>query len=924
MQVQWKAVNAISKQLKIESVVNSWNLSIIPVNDTFFMPVDRFREPVDMRFLFTRKQMTGKATGCDMQSWSANLEYRKSTVPIGGWIPIMYAHSQYHVGTGHQYLLIQDAVDAAKPDATIILHPGSYSGRVVVSKAVRIQSSGDVQSTIVTGSWEIRNDVIVSGITFFISHHMCALYVDSGRTTVTDCTIIGPYRRVGRRQSIGIKFGQTVEKPFVFNNKFSSWHRAVELLGGSYDGAIVGNVFEDNERALVVEHAARLTVERNTFVGNHYGFDLSEEVGFSYNITIRRNKFDRNRKSLRHLVWSWIGTAMREKIDARHNFWVQGRPTTAASYWEDGDIYPGVKGLRGFLVDPVLDEMVSAVDFPPVAALSTRGRCDVRWTGKRWFVQPDALSYAVAIAPRHSVIHVHPGSYHGSIVINKSVTVAATGQISKTVFHGQFVITSGVQVRIVGLTIQTKRNNAITLKDQGSILTVENCVFLYDSANSYKLSQSVALEVDSSAKNSILLLSSVRFTGWTSSVYVNGALSTISIHHTDFSDCSKAVEMVDPATVNFTDNSLMNCREGIVVLAHSPTQSKFHLSRNNFIEVARTVSIQGKTLTHFWTADKNFWFPAATLAVSVLMDDRSSNDILSPLLERQLRLNQSATKNVFVPHTYSPVHSVFAINAGFQYIQDAVRFANPWDTVVVRSGVYSNAHVHITKALKMTGEGLPVLLGSITVSHSHVILAGLKVHCVSDWQHNASCIHVDMGVSHVTFIDLHLNGSTNQNVTGIRDGGQGSVRFGLFSSVFVQFQTAVYLPRFTENVIIEGNQFVSCDRAVVVHSNSSARIQGNEFQSGCKVVIKSAKYTSKSRVVVGHNNFGVGSLIVYEGTAGKTGVHKNYWAEYSSLTNLISVRPLQLPQPADLATFRLQAAACFKYEGIQIFNVAHG
>lgn len=872
--------------------------------------------------------MTGNSTLYDMRSWQVETEYRSSSVPIGGWIPLVDRHSPFHVGTGRQYLTIQEAVDAARPQATIVIHPGTYDESVVVDKAIHLRSSGDIEATIVTSSWETVSDVVVSGITFFVSFDVSAIRVLSGRITVSDCVFVG--RRSEKRQSSGITFGENVARPMIYNSRFTSWHQAVDFTSATVDGVVVGNVFEGNERALVIYSAVRLTVERNVFLENFCAFHLLDELGLSRNITIQNNVFDSNGKTLRHLVWSTNGT--REKTDARQNYWVQGKPGIAASYGRDGDIDPNSEAPQGFVVNPILDTIPPAITLPPIYALSTSGRCDVRWTGKQWFVRPDAFSRAIAVAPPHSVLLLNPGTYRGYVVVNKSVTVVAVEQCPETNFYGQFVITRGAHVTIKGLVIRGERGNAIILQDPGSVLTLQKCKFFYDTKSPE--SSSVAVEVQSDGNSTILVLDNARFTGWSSAFRVAGSGSTISIQRTEFQDCDKIVDVADPARVSFIENTVSHCREGIVLHSSGTVQSLYNISRNNFYEVARTISLFGKTWTHLWTTEKNFWFPDSTLSVSVLRADESVDHVTSGSLGRLLRLHQSGTKNAVTPTvSSSSIDMDSGTTVAFQSVQDAVAFAHLWDTVVVLPGVYDNAHVHINKPLKLVGDTSPILLGAVRISHSHVVLSGLVVVRFNpNKKHNHShVINIDLGVSHVALYDMNVDGSNNHTDHGIIAGGGNSVGIGLFSTVFQQLPTALFIRESTLDVAVEGNTFTLCDRAVVISPNCSGRVEGNEFQNGCHLVIMVHGHVSTPRILVRYNNF-FGSSIIYQGRkeAKELAVDttQNYWSDYHNTTKS-KIRMGSLPlsamaQPVNVSSYGRFAGACFTYSGVQTADSCHG
>ena len=898
-------------------MTDNWNYVVIPLNDSILLPRDGLGGPIDIRMVFKRNHMPGVSTIYNMQSWHAQVEYRPSYLLMGGWMPVLDSFSTFHVGDDHQFSTIQEAVEAAEYHSTIIIHPGSYSGPVMVDKPVRIQSSGDVMSTVVTGSWRITRDVALSGITFFISFHPFAIRVHSGRITVSNCVFVGPYRRTGLTQSSGIEIAQNRSRPMIYNSKFTSWHRAVDLTKGSSDGEIIGSIFERNERALVADTAVRLTVERNVFVDNLFAFEVFDKLDVSRSITIRNNVFEGNRKSLRRLVRERSGRATYERIDARQNFWRLGSPNTSSSYWQDGDVYPGHKEPEGFITNPFLYTVPSAVTLPPIRALSTSGRCDVRWTGKQWFVQPHTLSRAVAVAPPFSVLHVNPGTYHDVIVVNKSVTIIAVGQLSETILYGQFVIRSDSSVKIKGLVIYGENGNGIILQDPGSVLTLEKCKLLYKSG-SVQSSSSVALEVHGRAKSTVLILEGVRISGWPSALLIAGANSTLSIRRTEFEECRKAVNIVDPASVIFIENTVSHCREAIILHKSDSVQPFFNASCNNFYEVARTITLIGTTSTSHqwqWTTDKNFWFPPQTLSTSALRDDGSVDHITVAWLEHLLESSQSGKRNVITSTDSSLSDGVASgiITTAFQLVQDAVLFAQPWDTVVLLPGVYDNVHIHIDKPLKVTGDRLTILRGSIRISHRHVVLSGFMICFGSDMTSNRSyLIEVDNGTSHVALYEMNLNGSNNKAGGGMVAGGRKSVGIGIFSSVFQQLDTAVFIRNSTSNVAIEGNKFTLCRGAVVFPSKSSGRVEGNDFQRGCFLTLVAEEEGSASdRIVVRHNKFAYPNMIIY-------GRNRN--KDQFAIPRLTP----RFLQPVNLSTYPRSAGACFTYSGVQTIDSCDG
>jgi len=145
------------------------------------------------------------------------------------------------VGTGH-YTTIQAAVNAAQPDDTVLIPPGTYSENVLVNKSLTIKSLAGAATTIVTAAVPSNDVFLLSG----------------NNIRVEGLTLTG-----GRA---GVEFS------------------------GASQSSVTDIIAHDNVYAVLIEHATNNRVSASNLSNNGYGIYLDGSSGNTFSGNDARNE----------------------------------------------------------------------------------------------------------------------------------------------------------------------------------------------------------------------------------------------------------------------------------------------------------------------------------------------------------------------------------------------------------------------------------------------------------------------------------------------------------------------------------------------------------------------------------------------------------------------------------------------------------
>jgi parallel beta-helix repeat protein len=194
--------------------------------------------------------------------------------------------SELHVGSGQTYLTISAAVTAANPGDVIIVHDGTYTENVNVTKRLTIKSKNGYTSTKVVADnphdhvFEVNaNNVTIGGIGCGFSiygangNYMAGIYLGS---SITGCTIQD--NRCGwdntHNNYYGIYLCSSSNNTLTGNTASSNYY-GIYLYSSCNANTLTGNTVSSNYSGIFLDSSCNAnTLTGNTASSNYYGIYL--------------------------------------------------------------------------------------------------------------------------------------------------------------------------------------------------------------------------------------------------------------------------------------------------------------------------------------------------------------------------------------------------------------------------------------------------------------------------------------------------------------------------------------------------------------------------------------------------------------------------------------------------------------------------
>lgn len=173
-----------------------------------------------------------------------------------------------------QFAGIQAAIDAAQPGDTVLVAPGTYHEHVVLKSGVRLQGSGAEQTTLDGDGQSVSivdadqaRDASVRGFRFINAGPSVECPDDA-----FDCA--GDYHPAAVHAVSSTYACDPLTKVLIADNVFEGNDKAV-LIGFRAFALVRHNIFRDNEHALAINHGAdnHPLVRENVFHQNGYALE---------------------------------------------------------------------------------------------------------------------------------------------------------------------------------------------------------------------------------------------------------------------------------------------------------------------------------------------------------------------------------------------------------------------------------------------------------------------------------------------------------------------------------------------------------------------------------------------------------------------------------------------------------------------------
>ena len=210
------------------------------------------------------------------------------------------------------------------------------------------------------------------------------------------------------------------------------------------------------------------------------------------------------------------------------------------------------------------------------------------------------------------------------------------------------------------------------------------------------------------------------------------------------------------------------------------------------------------------------------------------------------------------------------VSCSIQSIKEAVQKAQPFDTILVRQGIYKEFDIRIDKPLTLIGEGMPVVDGEdkgeiITIVSDHVTLSGFEIQNVgTSYTTDFAAVRViksrDFVLENLVlkqlFFGIYLEKATHGKVRNNRILGDAVEEFNSGNGIHLWYshfnevtqnhiegvRDGIYL-EFSDNVTIAGNKSLNNVRYGLHYMFSNDDIyEGNLFENnGAGVAVMFSK-----------------------------------------------------------------------------------
>jgi len=174
------------------------------------------------------------------------------------------------------YPTIQEAIDAADPEATIIIAPGTYTESIVIDKPLTIIGGTGSSTTFdgggsgiaVTITGDAASGTIVTNIV--ITSYDQGIFIDNS----SDVKIYNNIMFYMGDSGIALD-GENADNNLIYSNTIYSNNIAIDVAESSTGNVIYGNTISENQVGINVGHSTGNTIYWNNFINNVYQVNMS-------------------------------------------------------------------------------------------------------------------------------------------------------------------------------------------------------------------------------------------------------------------------------------------------------------------------------------------------------------------------------------------------------------------------------------------------------------------------------------------------------------------------------------------------------------------------------------------------------------------------------------------------------------------------
>lgn len=185
---------------------------------------------------------------------------------------------------GCNFTTIQAAIDVAKPGDTIEVKAGSYKENIVIRKTITLQGE-DISKVTLTSKTEGKPVILVEGDQP-VSVVIGGFTITGAKGSCVEAIKVCPF---------GVSvFGKAVvalQRNRLFANKYGA------VAGEESQITLVGNLFADNETAIMLRDQVRVAIQGNRLERNQFGI----LIGHRAQVTMKENDISGSERPIR--VW---------------------------------------------------------------------------------------------------------------------------------------------------------------------------------------------------------------------------------------------------------------------------------------------------------------------------------------------------------------------------------------------------------------------------------------------------------------------------------------------------------------------------------------------------------------------------------------------------------------------------------------------
>jgi len=403
----------------------------------------------------------------------------------GAWIYVSWLFNSSTPGWGVDHFdSVQDGVDAAPEEGTVLVLEGSYVESVLVNKRIRIVGMG-ANVTIVDGAYTLPAfQITADGVELMsigAQHSIVGGFLVQGAAdcTISHCGAIQCDPGIEATQTTGLHVADFDPDMCDWDVVVSDSAQAV-LTDIVSDGGLGGIRLENSTESLVTSNVltnpgwcniqldgcSDVLVAANELANGTIGIELLSAVG----CTITRNTLDghytgvsADAGAMGNLLYAnsfTNGVGMYYASDLGANAWDNGLPA-GGNFWDD---YTGVDtdgdgfGEQPYSISPGIN-----FDYHPVTTAVGPNPPEVwvdltfDFTTPGWgFDHFAVIQDGVDGVAEQGVVHVANGTYAESVVVSKPLLLEGESR-TDTILYGGGTIQKIVNILAEGVTVRTLR-----------------------------------------------------------------------------------------------------------------------------------------------------------------------------------------------------------------------------------------------------------------------------------------------------------------------------------------------------------------------------------------------------------------------------------------------------------------------------------